>query len=132
MLSDEKYHMDEVSIAYCQSKDLERVFVRIVGKSLFIYPKTKCFSAFSCSSVFCIPPRNEMKCCHLSKKFQIHHDGWSRNMRRSSHSMRSQLKKWENCLSKLRRESERNYFAMLKEEKVTKLNNKSVKFNAYT
>lgn len=56
MLSDEKYHLDEVSIAYCQSKDLERVLERTVGKSLFIYPRTKWFSAFSCSSVFCIPP----------------------------------------------------------------------------
>lgn len=66
VLSDEKYCLDKVSNAYWQFKDLERVLVRIVGKSLFIYPK--CFSASSCSAVFCILRPSEMKCCHLSKK----------------------------------------------------------------
>lgn len=41
-----KYHLDAISNGYCQTKeDVECVFVRIVWKSIFIYSKTKCFSA---------------------------------------------------------------------------------------
>lgn len=69
MLSDEKYHLDEISNAYCQSKDLECVLVRIFGKSLFIYPKTTWFSvAFHLlPSIFLSPVKWSTVICQKRK-----------------------------------------------------------------
>ena len=91
-------------------------FVRIVGKSLFFFLKTKCFSAafHLLPSIFLSPMKWSTVICQ--KKCQIHLDRWSRNKRRSSHNTRRWLEAWENCLSKVRREGERGYFGVFKEK----------------
>lgn len=71
VLADEKYHLDEISNAYCQSEDLECAFVGIVDKSLFIYPKTKCFSASFrlLPSIFLPPVKWSTVICQKNAKY---------------------------------------------------------------